>query len=86
MWLAEGAVAYHKALAAGGSTGLGPCKAIDEQVEHFPVPPHALICEMLFRNDAVKMDSASSKFILGSFSSGQQSGRRKLLLLPKSQP
>jgi len=34
-WLVEGAVAYHKALAASGSTGLGPCKAIDEQVDQY---------------------------------------------------
>ena len=35
VWLVEGAVAYHKALAASGSTGLGPCKAIDEQVDQY---------------------------------------------------
>jgi putative DNA primase/helicase len=34
-WLVEGAVAYHKALAASGSSGLGPCKAIDEQVDQY---------------------------------------------------
>ena len=34
-WLVDGAVAYHKALAASGSTGLGPCKAIDEQVDQY---------------------------------------------------
>ena len=35
MWLVEGAVAYHKALAASGSTGLGPCKAIEEQADQY---------------------------------------------------
>ena len=35
VWLVEGAIAYHKALAASGSTGLGPCKAIDEQVDQY---------------------------------------------------
>ena len=34
-WLVRGAVAYHKALNITNSTGLGPCKAIDEQVDQY---------------------------------------------------
>ena len=34
-WLVKGSVGYHKALAAGGSTGLGPCKVIDNEVDQY---------------------------------------------------
>jgi len=34
-WLVEGAVAYHEALGISNSTGLGPCRAIDEQVDQY---------------------------------------------------
>jgi len=34
-WLVRGAVAYHQAFTISGSTGLGPCKAIDEQVDQY---------------------------------------------------
>ncbi|MDA8798028.1 phage/plasmid primase, P4 family [Alphaproteobacteria bacterium] len=34
-WLVEGAVAYHEKLRLSDSSGLGPCKAIDEQVDQY---------------------------------------------------
>jgi putative DNA primase/helicase len=34
-WLVEGAVAYHEMLRLSDSSGLGPCKAIDEQVDQY---------------------------------------------------